>query len=266
MAGRAATTAPADTPVPRLVPATGRCAEQLVGAGPIACPYPATPRRARGDLATPFERGGHCESAGLLRVSSGRVVACDPLVFLGTDAFTQAFPPGAYPVILAERHGDVTHALLRLGEARPVRWTQALLPGEVARPGRVYRYPVDSGTGAYVDDVAARTIATRDDAINAWCAADTTRRVDPADADAWHRAMAACTTRFGPGLYDQLRAAGYHERARWANACVDAATGANLIVFSSGAGDGAYPVYVGYAADGTAVALVTDFEIATDAP
>jgi len=263
--GRGGGAADRRTPVAPLVPATGRCAEQLVGAGPVACPYPATARDRPGDLATPFERGGTCESAGLLRITSGRVVACDPLVSLQTDAFTQTIPPGAYPVFLATHDGDVTHALLRVGEARPVRWAQALLPGEVERPGRLFRYSVDSGTGSYVDADSARTVRERDDAIRRWCVADTSKHVDHADAEAWYAQMAVCEARFGPDLYQQLRAAGY-ARGRWANGCVDAATGANLIVFTSGAGDGAYPVFIGYAADGAVVALVTDFELDTDAP
>lgn len=262
----AAPAGPKPPPAP-LVPAAGACRELLEGSGPIECPYDAGApgkRRARDDLAMPFERGGSCESAGRLRLTSGRVVATDPLVFLDAKAFTTTFAPGAYPVILAMHHGDVSHALLRIGDARPVRWRQALLPGERPKPGRVYRYPVDAGTGSYVDDETAREIERRESAISDHCAAHTKATVDPADGDAWHRVMRECQEALGPDLYELLRRAGYHTRAQWANACVDPATGANLIAFSSGAGDGSYPVFVGLDARGTPVALVTDFGILGD--
>jgi hypothetical protein len=61
-----------------------------------------------------------------------------------------------------------------------------------------------------------------------------------------------------------MRAAGYQGAQRWTNVCVDPERGTNLIAFSSGAGDGVYSAFVGFGADGTPVALVTDFKIAYD--
>ncbi|MEU8180700.1 DUF4241 domain-containing protein [Micromonospora sp. NPDC049044] len=40
---------------------------------------------------------------------------------------------------------------------------------------------------------------------------------------------------------------------------MDLATGANVITVSSGWGDGIYPTFVGYAADGEVTSYVTDF-------
>src|SRR5688500_16282431 len=48
---------------------------------------------------------GHVECfvrhAGDLILSTGRIVACDPLVFPEAEPFTIAVPPGTYPVMLA---------------------------------------------------------------------------------------------------------------------------------------------------------------------
>jgi len=44
----------------------------------------------------------------------------------------------------------------------------------------------------------------------------------------------------------------------WANITTDPASGANVIGFSTGYGDGGYPVYAGYAQDGRAVSVVID--------
>jgi len=44
----------------------------------------------------------------------------------------------------------------------------------------------------------------------------------------------------------------------WANITTDPATGANVIGFSTGYGDGGYPVYAGIGRDGRVVAVVID--------
>ena len=47
----------------------------------------------------------------------------------------------------------------------------------------------------------------------------------------------------------------------WTNLILDEASGANVIAFSSGYGDGSYPSYWGYDLAGQRVALVTDFGV-----
>jgi uncharacterized protein DUF4241 len=42
---------------------------------------------------------------------------------------------------------------------------------------------------------------------------------------------------------------------------LDEETGANILLFTSGWGDGAYPSYWGYAADDALVCLLTDFGV-----
>ncbi len=68
----------------------------------------------------------------------------------------------------------------------------------------------------------------------------------------------------GIDLADQLLAAlNYHPilYVRGVNFCVDEATGANIIAFSSGWGDGCYASYWGYDADGKIACLITDFGV-----
>jgi hypothetical protein len=255
--GSAARTSP---PPPPAGPLTGKCDGLLDDAGPVDCPYPATSKRVTGDFAAPFEHGGTCESPGRLQLTTGRVVAADPLVDIDAKAFTTAFPPGRYPVTLALVDGDIAYALVRVRDERPVRWEQALQPGERPKPGELLGYPVDSGTGSYMDDAAARTIEQRQNDALAWCAKRASAKVDPSDADAWHRAMDECQASLGPDLLQILYTAGYRDHHA-ANVCVDAQSGANLIAFTSGAGDGVYSTFVGFGADGTPVAMVTDFKI-----
>ena len=236
----------------------GRCAQSSPRAGQkIPCPYVGQPGAF--DYGAPFAGidGVTCASAGELVMPTGQLVAADPLVFLDDKAFTVTVPPGTYPVILAIQGGgggDVALALLRIREARPVRWEVAVLPNE--QPGHHF-YPVDSGTGCYADRAIAREILVRREAeLDRQVARVTAMGVSPADADAWHGAMRAVAAE-RRNLLELLYVAGYKE-TRTASVCIAPETGGNLIAFSSGAGDGSYAVYVGYDAGGGVAAYVTD--------
>ena len=61
-------------------------------------------------------------------------------------------------------------------------------------------------------------------------------------------------------IVDLLRGT-YRRFWGWANLPIDPATGANLIAFTSGSGNGDYASYFGFDADGGLVCLVTDFLI-----
>lgn len=61
-------------------------------------------------------------------------------------------------------------------------------------------------------------------------------------------------------LFDALMKTYVHTWS-WTDLVLDEVTGANLIAFSSGWGDGSYPSFWGYDADGQRVGLVTDFGV-----
>jgi hypothetical protein len=48
---------------------------------------------------------------------------------------------------------------------------------------------------------------------------------------------------------------------RWANVVLDSTTGANIVAFDSGYGDGIYASFFGYDAQDRPVCLITDFEV-----
>jgi hypothetical protein len=65
------------------------------------------------------------------------------------------------------------------------------------------------------------------------------------------------------GQYDLLgvlNAHGYEDHQA-ANVCIDPSSGANVVAFTSGFGDGSYSTYVGYDAAGHPMALATDFGV-----
>lgn len=185
----------------------------------------------------------HIHAVGDLIVTSGRIVACDPLAMPDTPPFAERVAEGRYPVVLsvAEAAGGdqrVAFALLRLGERAVARWVNAAPEGKTLsdlKLGRIFAYGVDAGTGCFMDADAAQALQARQKAAIA-------RGEDDEE------------------LFDALMNTYVHTWS-WANLVVDAASGANVIAFSSGWGDGAYSCYWGYDIEGQRAALVTDFGV-----
>lgn len=185
---------------------------------------------------------------GKLVVPSGRLVSCDPLVFPEWQPFRRRVPPGQYPVVLSIAHipppsrkgaadQRIACAMLCLGRRLPRRWQMAVITRQRLRglkPDEFYGYPVDSGTGCFMDLKAARVLDKRmhDD----------------------------------PDYFEQLLKAAkpvYVHTRSWADFLLDAETGLNVVFCSSGFGDGTYPSYWGFDGAGELACLVTDFRVLT---
>jgi hypothetical protein len=171
---------------------------------------------------------------GNLKVTSGHIVACDPLVLFEIEPFITVFPKGAFPVELAvARTGNderVAFARVLFSEQPVVRWEPALTkeqdPGKL-KQGEFYGYGVDSGTGGFMDRNAAR-------ALQAKFEKDQT---------------------FPDKLIAKMDKT-YRNTWSW---CLCGLDGENAAMFSSGYGDGSYASYVGYDAQGRVARLLTDF-------
>lgn len=185
---------------------------------------------------------------GELWLPTGRVVACDPFLHLGSgdvEPFTAEVAPGRYRVDAAvatiTRPGDepadtphtrVAAARLVIREGPAAGWGLALKPGqdlaELAED-EFFGYGVDAGTGCFYDAAADREFP-------------------------------ACEGDEGP-LWDAF------EQSSWSpgpHRITAPETGHTLVAFSSGWGDGAYPTWVGRDADGEITAFVTDFFVVPD--
>lgn len=194
-------------------------------------------------------------TAGDLVVPSGRIVACDPFEYADAPAFAREVLPGRYPVILAlaqfARNGDerIVAAMLRLNDAEPMRWDPALwerepadaasttdearaAPGGASMPDE---YGVDSGFGAFMDEAAIEALLDH---------------IEAEDDEGY--------------LQRRLESLGLVGGPEWFDIPLDDETGANILLFTSGWGDGAYPSYWGYAADGSLVCLLTDFGVVNE--
>ena len=186
---------------------------------------------------------------GDLILTSGQLVACDPLIGPDIDyAFKKHLIPGRYPVVLSvadfQPFGDmrVACAAVRISDAVPIHWEIASInePNPLASEERI-AYGVDAGTGSFLDVDAARVLG-----------------------DLFSHEVEF--ENFCDGVIAQMNKTSlgkYSLNAAWANVPVSG-TEANLIAFSSGWGDGGYASYWGYDAHGQLTTLVTDFALFPD--
>lgn len=172
---------------------------------------------------------------GDLKVPTGRLFASDPLTtsFDAShgEALDRAVPPGVYPVDVAVARfesGDQRVACARVRFAPPSReavtWIAASPNGQPELEGDdTWGYGVDTGTGCFFDGAAVGD-------------------VDEATSDRWVEALNA------------------KDVPTWTWHIADVG-GANVVMFSSGWGDGVYTSYWGLDVDGAVVELVTDFDV-----
>lgn len=195
-----------------------------------------------------------------LRLISGRLVACDPLVFLrGADPFARAVDPGTYKVLLGQASGDNAYALLRLTKRRRKvdRWEVARCPGEEdveGWPG----YGVDSGVGCFVDAAAVEAFLKEEDAIEETVAVKVAAAgVDLADTVAYAEAFEKHRASAGPDRLADVEP--QVAEKGWASVELAPKVEGNLVAFAAGAGDGVYASFWGLDKKGAPVCLVTDF-------
>jgi hypothetical protein len=161
---------------------------------------------------------------GYLTLPTGRIVASDPFLDPWNEPFSVGVPRGAYLVLLALVWGEVAAVMVYFGDGPPVSW----------RPADPPAFAVDSATGCLMDHKVCRFLRRR------------------ADEDKYER----YARRFREAI-DETNGLG-------ANYCVDPDSGANIILFRTWGGDGHFPSYFGYSADGSVVCLVTDMYLSLE--
>ncbi len=190
-------------------------------------------------VAVPFE----VVDGGTLILTSGVIKAADPFLLTEDAGFTQNVHPGHYPVRFAharvhgEAGGRIAFARVDFTLKPVVYWQMAQTPGQDAstlKPGFIFGYPVDAGTGSFMDQAAAKTMLTK--------LADSEQA--QTITDKW---------------ISDGEASG---KAKGVQFFLDVPVEPNnIIMFQSGWGDGFYASYFGFAADGSVVTLLTDFQV-----
>ncbi|HWT60506.1 MAG TPA: DUF4241 domain-containing protein [Rhizobium sp.] len=182
---------------------------------------------------------------GNVELTSGRIVAADPLAQPDRPALARTVAPGEYPVTLYQAFGRIVAASMRFAEGKPDHWELAVLPGQdvaTLKDGEIFGYPVDAGLGCYMDADTLELIGEREAQAQA----------QKPDADI--------------NYYDNVLAADLDaNKGRYALHRPVAGKNGNVAVFWSGWGDGFYPVFWGLDRDGRALVLLTDFSVVENA-
>jgi len=176
--------------------------------------------------------------AGRLRLPSGQLIAADPgWLDGGVEPFTATVAPGTYRVDLAVARlpgqpPDIRVAAARLtvSGADVTGWELALRPGQDPRTlgdEAFFGFDVDSGMACFADAAAVAALA----------------QIITAHPDALSRSDPAAAVEItGPG------------------------SGANLIAFASGWGDGSYPTWIGRGPGGTIACVIADMLVLHNLP
>ncbi|WP_324678897.1 DUF4241 domain-containing protein [Hymenobacter sp. GOD-10R] len=173
---------------------------------------------------------------GNLPVSSGRIVATDPVALRDTP-FTTIFPHGRFPVELAIAHFDndarVAFARVVFSNEPVATWQMALVNGQELLPitgETYYGYSVDAGIALFMDAAHIHT-------FNQYLSSD-----QSASEKLFINSFKLDSDSPLPGL-------------------LYAANGDTLATFSTGWGDGSYATYIGLDAQNKPCRLLTDFQV-----
>jgi Protein of unknown function (DUF4241) len=210
---------------------------------------------------------------GELLLTSGSIIACDPhfLPVSRPQPYTTQLPPGHYPVFVSVIHLEgiyyerrVAFAQVQLSKQEGVRWEMAVRPGEdvsTLAPDQVFGYGVDSGTGCFLDqDVQAWLL----EQFKARGYADWSPPQTKEEAEAWQKRWEAMTDFFDDQVGDPLERILESSGIGAGSMTLNSTTGGNIVAFHSGYGDGSYPSYFLYTAEGSLSSLITDFGIFED--
>lgn len=173
---------------------------------------------------------------GELELPTGEIVVADPLVEPERPGLTRRVTPGRYSVSLYQAQGRTALALLRIAPGQAVRWELATIPGQdisTLKGDEIFGYPVDAGTGCFMDRTAYPLMLERE-----------------------KREIAAGATNFN--YYDDVLASEYGDYVMHRPLPENPL---NIAVFSSGWGDGFYASFWGLDPAGNPLMLLTDFGV-----
>ena len=187
---------------------------------------------------------------GNLKVPTGKIVVCDPLVTINFTPFNKTVKPGTYPVkiyVAQTKQSGERYAIAKLefSSKKAEKWVLALHDGEdtavLKDPYDYFGFPVDAGMGGFFDYKAGLAYGKFEDQF---------QKEHP-----------------GKNIYDNFLAAEFKKNAKdpkddgdWINLEIPN-TDLNLTMFNSGYGDGSYPAYWGMTRNNEIVSLIIDFMV-----
>lgn len=184
---------------------------------------------------------------------TGAIFACDPLIELeDMEPFMQTIPSGIYPVkicvVPSEKYGDRYACVkVEISHQEPVRYELGMLGNEnlddELEEDAFFGFGVDAGMGC-IADVKAQ------EAFNAYWEQ---RLKDDPDIDPYNNLFCDLLEENAKKYPKYQR-----EYGDWLNWNIPN-TDCNVPIFASGWGDGAYPSYFGYDAEGNVCGVYIHF-------
>ena len=192
-------------------------------------------------------------SLGELECSSGSLVACDPCTSLmDAKPFLQRIPPGRYPLTMAVSVSDTLGvryacAKLSVSDSKPVRYELGLCcdenSDEALKKGEATGFSVDTGLATLTDVITQNAFASY------WKQREAQEEgIDP------YNDLFADLLEENAAQYPQYQS----PDGDWC-AWTAPETNRRLVVFTSGLGDGVYPTYFGYDANGQVCGVYVPF-------
>lgn len=182
--------------------------------------------------------------AGKIHLSTGSIVACDPLITNDMPAFKVNFPQGDFPVLVhKERESNcIAYVEIVFSDAQISEWKLATTDGqniEELKGEEIFGYPVESGMGCFMD-------------------AETQDCLNHLEKRLFHRKGAEFM-----GIYEEF----FHEHFFDENGAIDQFAflkpdedkAGNIFAFETGYGEGFYASYIGFGIHGEPVKLVSEF-------
>lgn len=190
---------------------------------------------------------------GEVNLSSGKIIACDPLAYLYDDQvspFIQSVKPNKYEVslLIIKDEERISIAKISFSDNEPKRYELAVTGEEdlsEVEEGEFFGYPVDAGMGCFCDYDAAKKYFEYEKKLEEESEGDFDNRYDDLFAD-----LLEDNAKKNPKYQS--------EYGDWLNWNIDESD-SNIVLFTSGYGDGYYPSYFAYDDNENICALYTIF-------
>ncbi|MCW4468829.1 DUF4241 domain-containing protein [Flavobacterium sp. MFBS3-15] len=193
---------------------------------------------------------------GDVNLPTGKIIAADPFFTEEQRPFSRTVEPDKYPVYIFvaridELHHRIAYAKIKFRPESATKWILALTDDLTSEElndltdDEFYGFPVESGLACFLDEQTNAELIAKIDSVQE--AKPESNYYDEVLADEFREYSGK--NNFSRQLGD------------WNDHHPDADSDNNVIMFSSGWGDGYYPAYWGLNDDGDAVELVIDFLI-----
>lgn len=181
--------------------------------------------------------------AGNIEISSGKIVACDPLITSEMQPFKINFPKGKFPITIhKERESNcVAYVEIKFEEAKILHWKLATTEGqnlEDLYENEIFGFPVESGMGCLMDFETQQLLN------------DLEKKLYERKGDDFM------------GIYEEF----FHEHFFDENGAIDQYAilipddkkENNMIAFETGYGEGFYACYIGFGAENQPVKIICE--------